>query len=203
MRILNLYAGIGGNRKLWGNEHEITAVEYDKNIAAVYKDLFPSDEIIIGDAHEFLLNNFKDYDFIWSSPPCPSHSKLRLGLKKIVYPEMSLYQEIILLSHWFSGGFVVENVNPYYKPLIVPSIEIDRHLFWTNFKVLKINVETNWRTGKVKNEKELLENIFGFNLNIYSKIDKRKCLRNAVIPEVGLHFLNAFENSNVKQPLLF
>ena len=27
MRILNLYAGIGGNRKLWGEEHEVTAVE--------------------------------------------------------------------------------------------------------------------------------------------------------------------------------
>ena len=27
LKILNLYAGIGGNRKLWGNEHDITAVE--------------------------------------------------------------------------------------------------------------------------------------------------------------------------------
>lgn len=26
MKILNLYAGIGGNRELWGNEHEITGV---------------------------------------------------------------------------------------------------------------------------------------------------------------------------------
>lgn len=35
MKILNLYAGIGGNRKLWGNEHEITAVELDPDIAAI------------------------------------------------------------------------------------------------------------------------------------------------------------------------
>ena len=27
MKILNLYAGIGGNRKLWGDEHEVVAVE--------------------------------------------------------------------------------------------------------------------------------------------------------------------------------
>ena len=27
MKILNLYSGIGGNRKLWGDEHEVTAVE--------------------------------------------------------------------------------------------------------------------------------------------------------------------------------
>lgn len=30
MKILNLYAGIGGNRKLWGNEHQITADEISK-----------------------------------------------------------------------------------------------------------------------------------------------------------------------------
>ena len=35
-KILNLYAGIGGNRKLWGDEHEITAVEYDEATADVY-----------------------------------------------------------------------------------------------------------------------------------------------------------------------
>ena len=26
MKILNLYAGVGGNRKLWSSEHEITAI---------------------------------------------------------------------------------------------------------------------------------------------------------------------------------
>jgi hypothetical protein len=31
MKILNLYAGIGGNRKLWGDEHEIVAVENNKD----------------------------------------------------------------------------------------------------------------------------------------------------------------------------
>ena len=67
MKILNLYAGIGGNRKLWGNEHEITAVEYEPNIAAIYKDFFPGDEIVIADAHEFLLKNFSklnDYKYL-------------------------------------------------------------------------------------------------------------------------------------------
>lgn len=43
MKILNLYAGIGGNRKLWSDEHEITAVEYKQDIADVYKQLFPND----------------------------------------------------------------------------------------------------------------------------------------------------------------
>ena len=55
MKILNLYAGIGGNRKLWGNEHEITAVELDKDIAAIYKDFFPTDKVIVADAHPYLI----------------------------------------------------------------------------------------------------------------------------------------------------
>ena len=42
MEILNLYAGIGGNRKLWGDDHEITAVEYKQEIADIYKDFFPN-----------------------------------------------------------------------------------------------------------------------------------------------------------------
>ena len=58
MKILNLYSGIGGNRKLWGDQHEITAVEYNEEIATVYKDYFPNDKVIIGDAHEFLLKNY-------------------------------------------------------------------------------------------------------------------------------------------------
>ena len=77
MKILNLYAGIGGNRKLWGNKHKITAVEYDEKIAKIYKDLYPNDEVITGDAHKYLEEHFQEFDFIWSSPPCPSHSRVR------------------------------------------------------------------------------------------------------------------------------
>ena len=50
MKILNLYAGIGGNRKLWGGV-DVTAVEINPDIAAIYQDLFPDDTIIIDDAH--------------------------------------------------------------------------------------------------------------------------------------------------------
>lgn len=72
MKILNLYAGIGGNRQFWGNEHKITAVELIPEIAEVYQRRFPND-IIIGDATKFLEKNYKEFDFIWASPPCQSH----------------------------------------------------------------------------------------------------------------------------------
>ncbi len=119
MRVLNLYSGVGGNRKLW-TDCEVTAVEIDHDILDVYKKLYPDDKTILGDAHEYLLSNFRDFDFIWSSPPCPTHSKMMKATrhKKVQYPDLRLYEEILLLQHHFKGKGVLENVVPYYKPLI-------------------------------------------------------------------------------------
>src|SRR5207245_1157675 len=79
IRVLNLYAGIGGNRKLWENV-EVTAVENDPEIAAVYQDLYPDDTVVVGDAHKYLLEHYKEFDFIWTSPPCQSHSDIRFNV---------------------------------------------------------------------------------------------------------------------------
>src|SRR3990167_2794592 len=138
MKILNLYAGIGGNRKLWGDTHEITAIEYKPEIAKIYQDFFPNDKVIIADAHKYLLEHFEEFDFIWSSPPCPSHSHIRMelaiqtGQNKPIYPDMKLYEEIIFLDGYFKGKWVVENVVYWYKPLILP-FEFRSHYFWSNF----------------------------------------------------------------------
>jgi len=132
IKVLNLYCGIGGNRKLWENV-EVTAVEINKDIAEVYKSNFPKDEIVVGDAHQYLLEHYKNFDFIWSSPPCPTHSVLNYSMPLKRYPSMTLYQEIILLKSWFKGKYCIENVKPYYEPLIKPSVELGRHYFWTNY----------------------------------------------------------------------
>ena len=63
MKILNLYAGIGGNRKLWGDEHQVTAVELNPLMANIYKDLFPNDELIVGDAASLLVQADKSSRF--------------------------------------------------------------------------------------------------------------------------------------------
>lgn len=193
MKILNLYSGIGGNRKLWGDEHDITAVEYDEEIARAYKDFFPKDNMIIGDAHAYLLDNYKHYDFIWSSPPCPSHSIARTmavfkGQNKAIYPDMTLYQEIILLErfHKKGGGYVIENVKPYYKPLI-PALERDRHLFWSNFYIPEIEKDQAKHELTLKEQ----EKILGFNTRPYT-FEKRKVLRNCVMPSVGKFILDSF-----------
>ena len=124
IKILNLYAGIGGNRKLWPNEEiEVTAIENNEKIAKIYQDFFPNDKVIITDAHQYLLEHYKEFDFIWSSPPCPTHSICNhfLNAQGVVrYPSMKLWQEIIFLRTFFFGKFCVENVRTYYEPLIMP-----------------------------------------------------------------------------------
>ena len=205
MKILNLYAGIGGNRKLWGDTHEITAVEIDPKIASIYHDFFPQDRVLVEDAHAYLLAHFEEYDFIWSSPPCPTHSqigRLRAFNKHNQatgqyspprYPDMNLYSEILLLQGYFKGKWVVENVISWYTPLIVPT-EIQRHWFWANFLIRKIKVaDDNVARGKVVQ----WEKTTGFDLSKYSNINKRLILRNCVNPQLGLHLLN--EALNVKE----
>ena len=137
MKVLNLYACLGGNRYKWDEvaEIQVTAVELDPEAARLYKERFPNDTVIVADAHQYLLDHFKEFDFIWSSPPCPSHSRARYwahGQTLPEYPNMMLYQEIIFLQHHFKGKYVVENVIPYYEPLI-PAQKRGRHLYWSNF----------------------------------------------------------------------
>lgn len=144
MKILNLYACLGGNRYKWdevSDNLEITAVELDPEAARLYQERFPKDTVIVADAHQYLLDHYKEFDFIWSSPPCPSHSRARYwGCKngerttKPIYPDLKLYEEILFLQHYYNGKYCVENVIPYYEPLIEPQ-KRGRHLYWTNFNL--------------------------------------------------------------------
>jgi len=195
MKILNLYCGIGGNRKLWGDSHEITAIENDSKIAFAYRQMFPADNCIIGDAHQYLIEHFKDFDFIWSSPPCPTHSRARTSLAGwgvYNYPDMTLYQEVIFLKHFFKGFWVVENVIPYYEYLIKPSAILDRHSFWSNFYISPFETVRGYDVSKAT--KEILSAHHGIDLPPNTK-DQRKLLRNCVYPELGLHILASLDKT--------
>jgi len=185
IKVLNLYAGIGGNRKLWSDDIEVTAIEINEEIAGIYKSNFPQDTVIVGDAHKYLLEHFEEFDFIWSSPPCPSHSRIRKATRhqnKPIYPDMKLYEEILLLKGYFKGKWVVENVVSWYKPLIRPFL-YQEHYYWANF-VISGNDRAN--RGHNAGIKEL-EKLKGFNLSKYSfkTISKEKVLRNCVEPLAG------------------
>lgn len=217
MKILNLYAGIGGNRKYWGDEHEITAVEYKPEIAKIYQDHFPNDKVVVGDAHQYLLDHFGEYDFIWSSPPCQTHTVMNKanilspykdnskqldngGGIKPRYPKMELYQEIIFLTHFFKGKWCVENVIGYYEPLIPPQ-EVAKHYFWSNFIIRDFIGEGR---GMGNNDGiEKLKQIKGFNLDKYKGVNKITLLRNCVEPELAKHILDAAINPIILQKSLF
>lgn len=229
MKILNLYAGIGGNRKLWGNEHEITAIELNPEIASIYQSHFPNDTVIVGDAHEYLLNHYDEFDFIWSSYPCTTHTRMNVNFKRIRYADLGLYQEIILLKTWFKGKFCVENVIPYYgnEGLYIPGLPVQqyhRHLFWANFKIRttdKRNPPKQIQNIVAQNTKRKRKNFdgdivnvkptqprYGFDLSgIPIKTRKDKVLRNCVDPEIGKMILNCamgvIEQENIEQGKLF
>jgi DNA (cytosine-5)-methyltransferase 1 len=192
MKILNLYAGIGGNRTLWGGDHQVTAVEFCPEIAKVYQARYPNDEVIVGDAVQYLEAHYADFDFIWASPPCPSHGQYRhnVGVRgkgfAPVMPDMSLYSQIIFLQHYANGKWIVENVVPYYEPLIKPSFEMQRHLFWSNFHVPPKEFEKSDIRNKNK-----ISDFAGHEEVANSKIpNKRQALRNCVNPLVGKHILD-------------
>lgn len=205
MKVLNLYSGLGGNRKLW-KDVEVTAVEIDEKIAAVYSQNFPVDKMIIGDAHKYLLDHYKEFEFIWISPPCQGNTRMiRSGRnRKPRYPDLTLYEEIIFLKHNFTGPWVVENVKPYYEPLIKPTAILGRHCLWTNFPCSDFHIESpkGFITKSTLADVEILKKWLGIHYEGSLYYNGNHCpgqvLRNCVHPDLGLH---VFEQSKVKQTL--
>lgn len=197
MKVLNLYAGLGGNRKNWVDV-DVTALELYPEIANVYKHYFPNDLMLLEPSHEYLLEHFKEFDFIWSSPPCPSHSRMRYNISyrfrgsKAVYPDMRLYEEILFLKYYFKGKWVVENVIPYYEPLIKPMQILQRHCIWSNFDIpfKKFDLE-NIRAIQIPE----LQKLYGFDLSNFKISNKRQVLRNCVTPDLGQYILGCMLES--------
>ena len=191
MKILNLYACLGGNRYKWDEvtDVEVTAVEWDEELAKLYQERFPNDTVIVADAHQYLLDHYKEFDFIWSSPPCPTHSRFNLSMKTkrdMKYPDMKLYEEIIFLDTFYNGKYVVENVIPYYEPLI-PAQKRHRHLYWTNFVLPNIlSVRDAPKLGRTVGEVNALIEFHDYDFRKYKGSQViNKIARNLVDYEAG------------------
>jgi DNA (cytosine-5)-methyltransferase 1 len=195
MKVLNLYACLGGNRFKWDEvaDIQVTAVELDPELARMYQERFPNDKVVIADAHQYLLEHYKEFDFIWSSPPCPSHSRARYWSSsnyetttKPVYPDMKLYEEVLFLQHYYrTGKFVVENVIPYYEPLI-PGKKRGRHLYWTNFNLPIDLRDRRFAISQTKNELSELCKFHEIDVSSYKGQQSLvKIARNLVDYEAG------------------
>nr|DAY07325.1 MAG TPA: Cytosine specific methyltransferase [Caudoviricetes sp.] len=192
MKILNLFAGLGGNRKFWddvarekGVSIEITAVEFDPEIAKAYAKRYPNDNVIVGDAWDYAAKNYLDFDFIWASPPCQTHSRLNIAnnirndrTKRL--PDFRLYELIVYLKYFCKKAFVVENVVPFYEPLIKPTAEIGRHYFWANFDLFFLSNDKFRIIEKVK-----IGDFKDLDLSEFNIANKRQAIRNEVDYEIG------------------
>ena len=168
---LNLFAGHGGNTELLDRSlFEVTHVETDPKRIELLKEKFPGDKIIGADAYQYLLDHVREFDIIWASPPCTTHSSIRWSNRnkpnfKNVYPDLKLYQVILFLQR-AHDLWIVENVVPYYDPLIKPKAKVGRHLVWASHMI--------------KDQEFPTDNII--------HIDKD--LRDRMNPEIGLYLLS-------------
>ncbi|KKM67088.1 hypothetical protein LCGC14_1474740 [marine sediment metagenome] len=213
MKILNLFAGIGGNRTLWGDKHEITSIEINQQIACVYHKRFPKDKTIIGDAYDFFEKHYKEFDFIWASPPCPTHSCMMSLQKNKKLPEMKLWSLIIFLKTWSKALWLVENVKSYYKPLVNPTTFLGRHSIWSNIPLTnkrfdnkvrqeekKINNARARGFMKLKDDLKWLSNKHKIDLDLlngFSKGKKIRILRNCVDYRIGNHVLKSLNKQTI------
>jgi DNA (cytosine-5)-methyltransferase 1 len=204
IKILIGCAGIGGESEYWDDvNNDITHVEIDPKIAQVIIDRKPNRTVIIGDAYQYLLDHYKEYDFIWFSPSCQANTKfIRSGKnRKPRLPDLKLYEIKIFLDYNFTGHYVIENVIPYYKPPIKPTAKIGRHLFWANFKIdedFELKQPKDFiMLGTVEGSRKLKKWIgIEYEGNIYYNGNHDPCqvLRNCVHPKLGLHVFNCFQN---------
>ena len=110
--------------------------------------------------------------------------------RKPRYPDMRMYEEILFLKHNFEGKWVVENVVPYYKPLIHAE-QRGRHMFWANFYIPEFNppeFKDFINQANLKGKKALQDWLgIHYDENIYYEGNHcpAQVLRNAVHPEIG------------------
>ena len=106
--------------------------------------------------------------------------------REMKYPDMKLYEEIIFLEHYFNGKYVVENVIPFYEPLI-PANKRDRHLYWANFNLpANLNGRKNPDLSRTKNLITVMSKYHDYDFRQYKgKQLMNKIARNLVDYEAG------------------
>jgi DNA (cytosine-5)-methyltransferase 1 len=199
--LYNGCAGFGANTHLLNRkEVDVTHTEMFQDIANVNRLLHPDDEVIVADTFQHFQENHEKYNFAWFSVNCQGHSKMvkatRHNVNKIP-PVTELYGLIIFLTHFYKGDWVVENVVPFYKPLIEPTLRVGRHLFWSNkplFGIEDVKRPTGFINKATKKGADELKKWLGLEFEWYVYYKGNHCpaqtLRNCVHPKLGVQIFN-------------
>ena len=120
---------------------------------------------------------------------------------------MKLYEEILFLKHYFKGKYVVENVIPFYEPLIYAK-KRGRHLYWTNFNLPNDLKERKSSIMESKNEVSKWCEFHDYDFKKYKgNQPTNKIARNLVDYEAGKTIfetvLGIYKNDNANQTKLF
>lgn len=228
MKILNLFAGLGGNRQNW-NGHSIISIEINPGVAKLYQELYPDDIVLNMDVFDYLRekeNNLKDFDFIWASPPCQSHSHMQLFTRhNNNYPPIPRLDQtiglIIWLNKFYNNKFVVENVIPWYGLIDLRfnnifKVKLDRHIFYSNFKIQSKKFRSRGSEGHgkigglMRMKGSELCNFHNLDISIIDKLkglqesgnDHLKVLRNLCNSELGDYILKQSLKENTLIKLL-
>ena len=97
------------------------------------------------------------------------------------------------MEHHFKGKYTIENVIPYYEPLI-PAQKRGRHLYWCNFKLPQDLGEREFQMAGLDEVNRLCE-FHDYDFYQYKgeqRIDK--LARNLVDYEAGLTIFNTVKN---------
>lgn len=162
-------------------------------IAETYRDNFPDDTIIVKDVLSFVkTEDISIYDFIWTSPPCTTHTMWTMTRGYNIPDLTSLYGLILFFGYILKDtNWIVENVRPWYTPLINPTFKLGRHYFWSNRKIPEKDFkDENERYNIYRSSFGQLSKLYQLNVDrikSLNKLDRRQIVRNIVSPEIGLY----------------
>lgn len=133
---------------------------------------------------------------------CQANSRMiRSGKnRKPRLPDLLLYEFKIWFDCNYKGKYVIENVIPYYQPVIEPTAKIGRHLFWANFPISEdfhINQPKGFINKTTVKGAEELKKWLGIhykgNLYYNGNHNPGQVLANCVHPDLGKHIYDCLE----------